>query len=324
MLQDWLAFKALVVPCTPVEIRKEFIWFNNFIKIEGKACFWAHWYSKGIRFINDLVDGEGNFLLQDQLTRKYGIQTNFLECLQLRSAVPYEWKQILRGPCEPVESDSVEPIVQVYGREMPLNCLSCKDVYWTLISALKEMPASQVKWIEIYPQIQVWDWSNIYSASYACSMETKLQAFNFKILHRIVQHKKLLSRMGIEESPECPFCQEDETIQHKFYSCPRSLGFWKSVSDWLSQNALNIQVSELEVIFGLPQQNKCLNYIILLGKYFIQIQYSNMRPLNCTNFQKYLTSQLRMLKCICLQNDKPHEECWEEMLIILETQEILD
>lgn len=320
MLTDWLELKSLCVPDTPSTVRKEFIWFNNFIKIEGKALFWKHWYDNGIRFINDIVDTEGNFLLQDQLVMKYGITTNFLECLQLRSAIPFEWKQLLRQPCELLESEHIEATVEVYGREMPVSHLSCKDVYWTLISSAKEVPTAQEKWMQLYPFVPNLDWSSIYSVSYVCSIETKLQAFGFKILHRIVQHKELLFRMGIEESPECPFCDESESIQHKFYWCPRSLLFWQSLSIWWSHNFTHVVLGEQDVLFGLfnrPLENKCLNYIILVGKYYIQIQYSTNRTLMCDRFLKYVITKLKMLKFICTKNGTPFEDCWEHMLSIL-------
>ncbi len=320
MLRDWCDLKRLKKPCTTEEIRKEFIWFNNFIVINGKSAFWKHWYDKGIRFINDIVDQEGNFLLQDQLISKYGINTNFLECLQLRSAIPYEWKRLLRNYCDSVVSESIEAVVEVHGREIPLRTITCKDIYWTLIDSFKEAPTAQTKWLDFHPEIQPTDWRNIYLVSFSCTLETKLQAFSFKILHRIVQHNELLKKMGIEESPECPFCEESESIEHKFYRCQRSLTFWDSFCTWWNHSFVNIDLTELEVLFGLFElpQNNCLNYMILLGKHYIQLQYSTQQSLLFNSFLVLAESKMKLLKFISInRNNSLFDATWETLLRVL-------
>ena len=320
MLRDWCELKRLTRPCTAEDTRKEFIWFNNFIVIEGKSAFWKHWYDKGIRFINDIVDQEGNFLLQDQLTQKYGINTNFLECLQLRSAIPYEWKQLLREPCGSVESETIEAVVEVHGKAIPLGSVACRDIYWTLINSFKETPTAQNKWLASHPEIQSKDWRNIYLVSFSCTLETKLQAFSFKILHRIVQHKELLNKMGIEQNSECPFCGESESIEHKFYFCRRTLTFWNSFSEWWNNNFVNIDLTELDVLFGLfdMPKNNCLNYMILLGKYYIQLHHSSQQPLLCNSFLVFVTSKMKLLKSISInRNNRSFDDTWEIVLNVL-------
>ena len=68
----------------PDGYRREFIlWNNEEITIENKSIFWAHLFEKGICFVEDLLDENGNFLSLDDLQVKYNIHLNFLQYFQL-------------------------------------------------------------------------------------------------------------------------------------------------------------------------------------------------------------------------------------------------
>ena len=73
----------------PDGYRREFIlWNNEEITIENKSIFWAHLFEKGICFVEDLLDENGNFLSLDDLQVKYNIHLNFLQYFQLIAAIP--------------------------------------------------------------------------------------------------------------------------------------------------------------------------------------------------------------------------------------------
>ncbi len=78
VLKAWNRLKALFEPKTPFDVKKEFTWFNPYIKINNDIVFFKNWYKKGIKFINDLLDQEsGNFLSHDALNDKYHINASF-------------------------------------------------------------------------------------------------------------------------------------------------------------------------------------------------------------------------------------------------------
>ena len=59
--------------------------------------FFKKWYDKGVKFINDIVNESGEFITPAEISANFYFEPNFLEYLQIRSAIPYQWKQILRS-----------------------------------------------------------------------------------------------------------------------------------------------------------------------------------------------------------------------------------
>ena len=62
------------------------IFYNQNIQIDGKDIYYDKWFQKGIRFINDLLNENGDFLNYEECSEILGIQTNYL---QYSGAVQY-------------------------------------------------------------------------------------------------------------------------------------------------------------------------------------------------------------------------------------------
>ena len=62
ILNAWNGFRSIFQPQSPVSVRKEMLWFNENILVQKKPIFYQKWYKKGIKFINDIVDENGEFL----------------------------------------------------------------------------------------------------------------------------------------------------------------------------------------------------------------------------------------------------------------------
>ena len=58
-----------------VDIRRECLWLNQFIKIKKQVVNWEEWHRKGINQINNVTDGDGTFLTEDILELRHGKQT---------------------------------------------------------------------------------------------------------------------------------------------------------------------------------------------------------------------------------------------------------
>ncbi len=75
-------------PKNLIQILNQSLWLNEDLKI-------AHLYNKqfidkGILYIKDILDDNGNFLNRLELTSKYKLIASFLECLQLKSCISRE------------------------------------------------------------------------------------------------------------------------------------------------------------------------------------------------------------------------------------------
>ena len=64
--------------------------------MQENPIFYRKWYDQGIKYINDIINENSEFLTPDQINEKFGFKPNFLENLQIRSAIPYQWKQIVK------------------------------------------------------------------------------------------------------------------------------------------------------------------------------------------------------------------------------------
>ena len=69
------------------------ILFNNRdILVDGKPLFIREWFVKGIHTIQQLFDGNGQYLTFQEFQSKYHCNTNFLQFYQILSAIPARLK----------------------------------------------------------------------------------------------------------------------------------------------------------------------------------------------------------------------------------------
>mgnify|MGYP000483563592 CR=1 FL=1 len=110
-------------------------------------------------------------------------------------------------------------------------------------------------------------WEFVFDLPFYLTKDSKLQWFQFKIVHRIIETNHLLSKMGLKEHDYCSFCnQYPETIEHLFWDCTHVDMFWRSLKTWLT-NDFNTDVfsnwSNIEIILGNRRTQK---YYYFIGK----------------------------------------------------------
>lgn len=95
---------------------------------------------------------------------------------------------------------------------------SLYDVYQIhLLHSCLSLITSQAKWNALFPvdpDETVAHWSNIYQAPYKSDCDTKLQAFQFQLLHRFIPCNRFLRNIRIKDDDKCSFCPGQDTIQH--------------------------------------------------------------------------------------------------------------
>ena len=216
ILAAWKHFKMAFLPDNTFEIRKEVLWFNPVIKIHGKSIFYKHWYDKGILYIDDIVNENGEFLSHEEINIKNDLHVTFLDILSLRSAIPREWKDSLTKEITNVNSSSFKIIFVHHGLHIPINKLTAKDVYAILLEHKEVQVISQERWEESFNiEISKDKWEKIYCLPFKCTIESRLQAFQYKILHRFASHNYLLKKYKLSENENCTLCQSVETLEHK-------------------------------------------------------------------------------------------------------------
>ena len=149
-MNAWSGFRSIFQPQLPVSVRKEMLWFNENILVQKRPIFYQKWYEKGIKFINDIVDENGEFLTLEQMNVNYNFQPNFSEYLRIHSAIPYNWKQILKSQNN-ITLRNVSLRFCIKGKFKNIEELQCKDIYWILVEhgSIAE-PTCIRKWTETF------------------------------------------------------------------------------------------------------------------------------------------------------------------------------
>ena len=203
--------------CNPVDNpSNENIWNNTFVKINGRTVFYKQVYDRGIIKIRQLFDDTGHPLSYHTLINKYDIaRFPFISYFGLIAAIPNEWKDRYRlENLITCESPNESLLTKFINSKRP-----SKFVYIALRESKIVTPVSISKWS--YCSINFEDWRSIFLAVHSSVRETKIKAFQYKFLHRIIPTNKFLFSIHYLPTPNCSFCHiHVETLDHLFFNCP--------------------------------------------------------------------------------------------------------
>ena len=96
VLDSWYSLQD--IPCKKgSDVMKQFLWFNKNIVVDCKPIFIEAMYKKSIKYINDLLSEEGQFLQLNTLNDTFGTNLTVMQYNSIKSAIPKEWKRLLRS-----------------------------------------------------------------------------------------------------------------------------------------------------------------------------------------------------------------------------------
>ena len=162
--------------------------------------------------------------------------------------------------------------------------MSSKSIYSALVKRVQIPSTAQSKFDSLYNISNILDWKNIYQLPGRVTLDTRMRAFQYKIINRILYTNSILYKMKLIPSPLCTFCGDHkETLEHLLVKCVYTKEFWSATTSWLNNH--NVQVDKLDeitILFGCFNNNldsNLLNHIIILGKYTICIcRNKNIKP----------------------------------------------
>ena len=141
--------------------------------------------------------------------QKWNVRTNFVQYNSIHSSI----KRVIRlyNFELPFSYEIVRPFRPQIIKVIYCSKTGCRPIY-DVLNLNDFHLKSQNKWItELNHQ----------------DKDSKLQWFQFKIVHRIIGTNHLLSKMGLKENDYCSFCnQSPETIVHLFWECRHFFYFW--------------------------------------------------------------------------------------------------
>lgn len=314
LLKTWVKYHKYD-PNTESEVQEETLWNNRDITISGSSISWPRWKEAGINSINDLLHKEEpRFSSHLEVSSEYNIQCSFLQILQLRSAIPCRWKRLLAGPRR--QDLVLKPLIKAADNStLQVSEAPAKRIYNAILPYKLPQISSQAKWDALYPSEAANSrdrWKGIYTSAFHATRESKLQAFQYRVIHRTIPCNRYLYNIKIKQDDHCPYCepQATDTLQHFLFSCPKVSRFWNSVCRWLATQAnFHITLTEQEFLFGVTKdvhQSRAINFLAITAKYFIYRQklFHNSN-LDLTHFLRELKGKLAVEKFISTQEKKP-------------------
>ena len=188
--------------------------------------------------------------------------------------------------------------------------MTSRDIYKLLKIEHFIIPTAIEKWNEKGFLISQEDWRVFYRMPYLITRDTKVQSFQYKILHQFFPCNYWLSKWNIDIEENCDMCGHCDTIEHYFIFCCISKTFWTSVFNWFSAiTSVSVRLTVEQMLLGIEIIDDdsilfSLNYVILLGKFFIaKCKKNQSRPM-LYEFLKEIRYKLEIEKYIAMANDK--------------------
>jgi len=113
VIQSWLKYQ-LRPPENSIQVKQQLLCLNSHICISRRPFCSSAFFNKKVLFVNDIIDAENNFLSFDNFVVKFGDVCTAYQYHQLLSAIPSQWKHLLRQGSS----------------ELRVCIPACRDVTW--------------------------------------------------------------------------------------------------------------------------------------------------------------------------------------------------
>ena len=225
-------------------------------------------------------------------------------------AIPKHWKSIINNE---VYKYTPHPkfSISLNHRITELKRITSKNVYSELIRHVVKALTAIETWLNLFPFLELIEWNSVFTLVYKITKEPYLQSFQYKVLNRTLNCCCILYKWKISSSPTCIYCTQTDTIVYHLYHCNVTINFWKEVSTWLYKvNLIKLSLTVCDVSFGLCAAfptDGCMefvfNYIILLGKWYINNSHSNNQRITFSNFSFLVKERLEILRMSYMLNE---------------------
>ena len=307
-------------PITTSSVLSESIWNNSHIKINFNTLQPSFFGISQHIFVKDLLDDNGNFISWNIFSHKFNIQySRFFKWVQLKSCIPKKWLKLVKSGI----SDSIcdfKPHINIKSRICSIDKLTSSFIYKQLVTSIEKPPTSQSFFNAQFDISHLW--KSIYLLPRYTTVDTYSRMFQYKILNNMLFLNDKLFRLHLVDDPLCSLCSlANENIQHLFFECSVSQGFWKSLQNHFRNHlVLNNLILQSAVFVFLDDPVDILNitnHILLIFKIFLY-KYRTKNPTfslllarikNTANIESHL--------CHTVNHRVRHNSKWGNIIDIL-------
>ena len=252
------------------DILNEKLCYNKNILFDNKPFTSTKLTSERLKIIFDLLKPDLSFKRPSKLHT-----LTIMEYNQLISAIPREWKSIIKSTKHNYQFKRKDDFnIRVGITEKHILKIKCKDFYWHLVNKTYIAPTATIKWEELYYYIN-FNWKNIFMLPYHTTSETSLQSLQYKIINRYFPCKSFTSMWNQEHDDECTVCHTTEDLEHYFFNCVFVQSFWQHLFSWFyALTKCKFNLKAIDIILGVMNETNdnllnVLNYCILFAKGYI-------------------------------------------------------
>ena len=143
----------------------------------------------------------------------------------LMQAVTNTWKRLMLDERHLEKSKDCEPFIIVSDKRIDLVSVESYMLYWHFVNKIMKPPTSIDKWVSEFIFLNDQDFSNFYELPYKILRDTKIQTFQYTILHKIFPCGAALHTWKLTENSNCTHCAEHDSLSHFFFDCPATKEF---------------------------------------------------------------------------------------------------
>ena len=279
------------------------IFCNKSLLVGGKSFFYKSWLDKGICFIQDLMDIEGNLLNFHASIQSTSIKTNFLqyqgviECIKKLMNKNKLFNKLDKNITGPVFPKIVQAILK--------QKKGSQNIY-KILNENNDEPTGKNKWNRLY-HIDEKSWEYIFMAPFKITKCTKLRWFQTCINHKILATNKFLYQIKTIDSPNCSFCStNEESIEHLFWKCSKTQQFLKEVTEKFQEMNISLILNESNFILGNfpPNTSNTLQFLMLVARYYINMCRGTHKHLTFLEYKINVHSLFQSLREIAIQRNE--------------------
>ena len=269
-------------------IINQVLWYNSKIRFKGKPFIWNNWVERGLIYVKDLYDNQGN----PRTAAELGV--NWLEFKTLIRCIPREWFEIIEG----VDFTTVTDRPTLYDK-MNINAKNAvKNAYNSLIFDKDNMYKYLTRWLDelsVDPEL----FQESFERTRCCTKVSKYRDFQYRLnLGKIIVNDDLFKWRKID-SNLCSLCRSHiETKTHLFYECDKVQPIIQSVYTKCTENEIEIDTSKKAFIFNHVVDNKyhVVNFLSIMLKQLINKYRCLKKPykVTCETFWCEVDLQLQI------------------------------